>query len=351
MTDLAADFEFSLEAGRKSAIYRQRLAKGWELFIVWCVGAEVFPEFLKCVDRANGILVRFVQEMFDREERMWLVRHSVLAVQTKYFHLRGRIPRPWDALRGWKRNVRVKSRVPMLTIVLRCLFAEGLLHGLRHPRTAHFYICGAILLRVGFEALLRPQELMALTARDVSFVFFNQAWTAVLAIIDPKNRSSYGTFQFARVYDESVVKWLRWLVAGLPPAVKLWPSGRPRLVWVLDRLLGLGGFENTGYTLGSLRPGKATEMILAGFHPGTVKFSGRWASESAFSVYVQESMAMLVWSKLPPETETELTQSLESVSLLAESPPQVPWSELFTRSRQWRTLGATKKKQRTRKLW
>ena len=35
MTDLAADFESSLDAGRKSAIYRQRLAKGWELFIVW----------------------------------------------------------------------------------------------------------------------------------------------------------------------------------------------------------------------------------------------------------------------------------------------------------------------------
>ena len=336
-----------LETSRTSQVYQDRLCQGWNLLVIWmataCVTVMVFDD----VNLANAILVRFVQDMYEVGERMWLVRHSVLAVQTRFFHLRNRIPRPWDALRGWKKQVRVRSRIPMSSLILDSLFACGLMFGLSHPRFARLYICGVVLLKVGFEALLRPQELLRLRARDVSFVRFEGKLSVVLAISEPKNRGAFGASQFARVQNQSVALWLEWLVRDVPGDVKLWPSDRRRLVNLLGELCRRIEVEELGYTLGSLRPGKATELIMAGVHPGSVKFFGRWASESAFSIYVQESMAMLVWSKLPNNLDTALRSSLAEIETLLSVPPTVPWSTLFNRKSQWRSLIPTKKKLRS----
>ena len=66
------------------------------------------------------------------------------------------------------------------------------------------------------------------------------------------------------------------------------------------------GLGKAGFTLGSLRPGKATDLFLQGKSPDTIKFMAGWKSDSAFSVYIQEAMSMLVWSKVDSRLEATL---------------------------------------------
>jgi len=325
----------ALEEQRTSAVYRHRLEQGWRLFVPRMHRNKLPQEWHEDIRFANEVLAQFVQEMHDGKLPCWLVRHSVLAVQTFHHHLRMKISRPWDALRGWKKELTLRSRRPIPELLFEGIFAEGLMYGLAHRKMAVYYIVGVILFRVGFEALLRPAEILRLQAGDVKIVTFNGVKSAVLAIRDPKNYAAFGAYQFARVTNPVVASWLEWLISGLPSRAKLWPSSRLRLVRVWNHLLERLEMLHLHLTLGSLRPGKATAMILAGEHPATVQFAGRWASQTPFHVYVQEASAMLVWTALPGGFEIELRSSLKVAQHLLASRPQVPWHSIFDRKVQW----------------
>ena len=302
--------------------------------------------WLDNLDNTNHVMAKFVQEMHDNHVKIWLVRHSILAVQTRFFALRNNIPRPWDTLRGWQRELSVRSRAPVPELLLQGIFAEGLSVGLSGGASAGYFIMGVILFMVAYEALLRPAELLRLKISDVKFVSFEGKLSCVLALRDPKNRSALGAFQFARVTSMPVSLWLRWMVASVPDPVRLWPSTRAKLVWVWQLLLRRLGLEHLRLTPGGLRPGKATQLILEGVHPGTIKFAGRWASDSSFHVYIQESMAMLVWTQLPLHYETSLRSGLENVRNQLLSPPSRSWEHFFNRNRQWLTMRGGKPKSR-----
>eukprot|EP00973_Karenia_brevis_P073574 10223105-Karenia_brevis.AAC.1 len=52
---------------------------------------------------------------------------------------------------------------------------------------------------------------------------------------------------------------------------------------------------------------------------------GRWASDTSFSVYLQEAMAMLVWTEVPSNLRLNLDQLGTKVW---ELPPRAPWMSL-----------------------
>ena len=335
---------FSLEEKRTTQVYRDRLDSGWALFDIWLRRQTDRSHWLDDLETTNYMLTNFVQDMFEGGEKIWLVRHAVLAVQTRFFALRSKIPRPWDALRGWKRTISVRSRVPVPELLLSGIFAEGLSVGLSGSKSAGYFVIGVVLFMVAYEGLLRPAELLRLRACDVKFVWFEGKLSCVLALRDPKNRSALGASQFARIASEPVALWLKWLLEGVPGPVRLWTSTRAKLVWVWNVLLDRLGVAHLRLTLGSMRPGKATQLILAGVHPGTVKFAGRWASDSSFHIYIQESMAMLIWSHLPDGYEDKLRAGLKLVEAQLLAPPTDPWQDFFNRNRQWRTMRVGKRK-------
>lgn len=312
----------ALEEQRTSVVYRRRLEQGWNLFVPWVHRRSLPSAWHEDTRLANEVLAQFVQEMHDGKVPCWLVRHSVLAVQTYYHHLRMRIPRPWDALRGWKKELTLRSRRPIPELLLEGIFAEGLKYGLVHRKLACYYIVAVILFRVGLEALLRPAEILRLRAGDIKIVTFNNIKSAVLAIRDPKNYAAFGAYQFARVTNPVVASWLEWLVADLPGRTKLWGSTRIRLVRVWNHLLERLETADLLLTLGSLRPGKATAMILEGAHPTTVQFAGRWASQTSFHVYVQESSAMLVWTALPKVLRPNCVAASNPLSICSQRRPR-----------------------------
>ena len=176
------------------------------MFRNWYLGSTWSSRSINSFDGANALLVAFVEAMHDKGERFWLTRHGILAVQTRFQALRGRIPRPWDALRGWKQELRVRSRVPMSPLILEGIFGAGLARVTMGGRMNGYLLAGIVLLLVGFEVLLRPIEILRLRARDIQIAWFEGAPSAVIAKVDPKNRSAMGAYQFARVQCSRVAR-------------------------------------------------------------------------------------------------------------------------------------------------
>ena len=129
----------------------------------------------------------------------------------------------WDCLKTWEMRQPSWSRVPMPILILRTLFASTLLMALSEL-TAQWYTF-EVLIRFGFMGLLRPIELMKLRAEDV---WLSQSeWeprVLFLRLVEPKNMSGLGRYQFTSIDEPESVAWVEWLVKAMPPEGHLWPG-------------------------------------------------------------------------------------------------------------------------------
>jgi len=88
----------------------------------------------------------------------------------------------------------------------------------------------AVTTRLGFYSLLRPGELLALSASDIKIVRRPTcAPVVVIAIARPKTAHVLGAgkVQVATTSDEGTVNWVSFYLALLSPRDKLWPRSRP----------------------------------------------------------------------------------------------------------------------------
>ena len=332
--------ETALEQNRLSGAYRDRLKKGLEHFRCW-IGLHK-PKALRWeedVQAVNQVLADYVNACRLRGESMWLPKHAILAVQTWIPGYRGKLHRPWDCLRTWRAQEFLGSRPPLQREILYGLFGVALDLAFAGGTNVHLWFCFGILVRVGYSALLRPGELLALRARDVLFSWdsIRGQNVAVLALEHPKNAKAMGLSQFTTVDDPAVARWLQWLVADVPSDYSLWPSSRNAFLSCWRHALDVLGLTNLNFTPGSLRPGGATTLFLEGMEVARLKFRGRWKSESALSCYIQEAVSTLVWNQVSTKSRLVLKQWEQVVSFCWSTPPQVPWSRFFNRGRQWRS--------------
>ena len=113
----------------------------------------------------------------------------------------------------------------------------------------------AILVRLGFHCLLRPAEILKLTAGDIRLpVSAYEPRRVVIRLMDPKNRSSLGCFQFVMVDDEGLVGWLHWYLSGVNESVKLWPGFSAQFSKRFRHTLARLGLQRLPITPGCLRP-------------------------------------------------------------------------------------------------
>ena len=94
-------------------------------------------------------------------------RNAILSIQSVRRELRGKLGRCWDCIRAWQFETPLKSRVPMPEDLVRALFAiaEGL--AATKDREVLTRFAFALLIRVGFECLLRPGELLKSKVKDL----------------------------------------------------------------------------------------------------------------------------------------------------------------------------------------
>ena len=331
--------ETTLERTRTSPAYRQKLDAGWCLFAEWCMTSGVSLQDSLCSTlSADQRIAEFVNIAFEVGHPLWLVKHAVLACQTRYRFLKGNIPRSWDCLRSWQAQKAWRNRVPITPELMRTVFTAALNWALIDSSLAQLLFPFCVLVRVGFHGLLRPGEIANLVAGDVRLPLSPaNGEAAVIAIRSPKTRFHYGRKQFALITDVGTVAYLRWLVADLPPHVKLWPSDANRFRSLFASVLRKAGLANLPITPASLRAGGATDMIVRQVDIGRLKFLGRWKSQGTLDSYVQEAVAQLVALHLDDCQRSIITTALAASEHCWQTPPVLPWTCLFSRARQWRS--------------
>ena len=100
----------------------------------------------------------------------------------------------------------------------------------------------------------------------------------------------------------------------------------------------LSNLESLKLGPGSLRPGGATQMLIEGHGVGTIQHAGRWASEKSLHVYLQEAVSAFVLSSVDVAQTEAFEYIVASQRALVHAPLPCPWTQYFSRSKQWLTL-------------
>lgn len=238
----------------------------------------------------------------------------------------------------WRGTLSFRKRAPMHEDMLKAAFAICLSLAFDGAKDIGWILPFAILMRLGFYALLRPGEMQALRAGDLRFVWSAGVLLTLCAIRDSKNKGAFGRLQFSICWDTATSLWLQWLIKGMPCDCRIWSSIGPRFREIFRRIMKLTGRDALGLTPASLRPGGTTFYFLLGIPIANIRYLGRWRSETSLSFYVQEVMVFFIWSQLDEEAEAAISGIIELSLDSLSRPPSMSWFHLFSRARQWQAL-------------
>ena len=170
-------------------------------------------------------LIGFIQAAYDSHVPFWLALHGVLAMQTRYRHLRGHLRDVWDSLLSWRMVRPVSSRTPArLEVVQGLSYLSVATAFISSPTPSYLCYAFALAVRLAFFGLLRPKELFALKVGDLvlpSIGTFRSLNVAIVRVLDPKNKFHMGRVQVRIIRDHPTIAWACWLVSSLPRLVNL----------------------------------------------------------------------------------------------------------------------------------
>ena len=305
--------------------YRDRLEKGELLFRVFCRRNGSSPEQVAHdPDLASDWLVRYLQWAFDQDEPFSKALHAILAMQTKFRHLRGKLKATWDSIMSWKMTRGVSSRVPARLEIVRALsYTAALAAWTNSLGAVPLWMAFCFCVRVAFFSLLRPKELFGLRRRHLQMLgpgCFRDLAVLLLRIDDPKNKYHLGRVQVRLVRDPPTISWAIWLFASAPPNFPVWPSTPSAFRRFMSRLCHFLHLKNVGLTPSSFQAGGATRLLEEGHPVSSIRFQGGWASERSLSPYLQEADAASTLLSLPSADAFRLETVLDALAF-AEWPP------------------------------
>lgn len=160
----------------------------------------------------------------------------------------------------------------------------------------------AILLLVGFDAFLRSGELFGILKKDI-MLFKGHA---MIRLPSTKSGSRQGHTEMVIVRSRVAVTWLTALASRLKPGQPLTRRNPFQLRALLKDLLRGFGLEDRGFNWYSLRRGGASwDFMSHGLMEKTL-LRGRWQSNKAARVYVQDAAAALADLRLSSEQKEVL---------------------------------------------
>ena len=314
-----------LEQTRLTSAYRRRLRLCWATCLDWLVASGIDWESLTSSPPAfDAVLVRYVEFCHKTHVPHYVAKHGILFAQWMYRGLHGELPRTWDALKSWHMAKPWKPRVPIAFEAIQYLFLCGLnlWTTVQRESKAFSYFVVGFLMWVAFEGLLRPGELLNLRMSDVRVLSTGGRMVVVIAIKKPKTRSHMGRVQFSIIRNEGLAKWMSWFKALVDrPEKPLWSRTATRFRATLKDMLRLLKLDKLGYTVASCRSGGATFRFMQGESVERLQFQGRWASTSSLKSYIQESMAWLCWSAIPPPLEQKIMTVIHHHAAAFREPP------------------------------
>ena len=322
----------NLQRDRLSSAYRTRLTQAAAGFDTWCRKQGLrLDRLAKDPQRMSETLVAYVQHLHDAGSALWVATHAVLAMQTMFRPLRGRLRAAWDSVLSWRMQAPVKSRVPMPEKIMLALCRYAVLAAVSLD-TQHSLIWWNFMavLRLSFHGLLRPKEIFGPFCSDVRASgpgSLLHSDVAVLTIREPKNRAHMGRLQVRLIREPTTVRWICWLTESLPGGSPLWLFSPQRFRKCLKEGLEFFSLGALRLTAASLRAGGATRLLELGVPVANIKIAGCWASERALASYLQEAEAAGALLKL---SGPQLRRLETFLSRLAHTdlPPAVAFASL-----------------------
>ena len=314
-----------LEKNRTSRVYRDRLLQGRDLLLRWLFLVNLrLTDLVQTPLLLDASLAEFVNYCQHHKVQLWLVRHSVLYIQTQWRNLRHCLPRAWDCISSWSSELPTSNRKPVPHKMLLALSVVALSWGYEGNQWSRLLIIFSVLVRIGFFSMLRTGELLRLRVVDIC-VDATEQGNVVIGIRKPKNRKFMGRNQFALLEDRGTIAWLKWLIADLPSDCPLWPSNAAIFRSMFRRILSRIGLDDNLLTAGCLRPGGVTFAVLEGMEVARVKFRARWKSEASLAAYIQEAVSQQVWLGVPSNLRQRVHELVQGGAPYLSTPPSLPW--------------------------
>ena len=267
-------------------------------FIEWAIDHNEDPMDEHELD---SCLHEYIQWLYDEGRSKSLAKNAIAGLGLYLPRLRKFLPTSRLALRGWS-NVEPVQSYPPLTWELTCLLAAH--SSEKSPDLARMGI-GVVL---AFDCLLRVSELVNLRREDIGFVGDERMGefeadakgqsnkTEAIVVI---RHAKTGKNQWVELFDASLIKLLRGLVAVTKPGEFLFPYSASVFRRELKSSCAALGLSPL-YVPHSLRHGGATRYRHhKGWSVESVAHRGRWVSCKSARIYIQSGVAMLLAMKVP----------------------------------------------------
>jgi hypothetical protein len=323
----------SLATVNYSSGYLASLAAGLHWLANFMVRCRVGISYKDSVDKVDATLAGVVQAAWEDKQKLHLVVHGVLGLQ-KRLRISGALLRStWQRIEGWRSLKGGKTRVPLTRHILEgmVLTAWGMGQG-GGCEAAFEWWCGGLAWWLCFVALLRPSELLGLRCMDVIFPEGEGGEDpgVVLVIQQPKTRRIWKS-QFVLIDDVRLLAWLRWwakMVCKRGPESPFFPIRATRWRKLFGILITLLGLEKSGFTLGSLRSGGATNHFRTHRNIGHLQYLGRWHSARTLEHYLHEAYAAMTASALSDRSK-QLLSDMQGFKHWLLGPPGMSACKLF----------------------
>ncbi len=338
-----------LQRDRLSVGYRKTQDVSFDRLKLWCVlHSKPLPETIVAEESTvNRLLVDHVQFLYDEKYGVSAGRHAILAMQTRFRALRGRLREAWDSVRSWEQLAPIRLRTPIPDLVLEAMFAFAMITGFTSTgRAMRDWISFGVGLLTCFDGLLRPGEWAILTASKVMMPtsrLQRLVQRGLLTVTNGKNRRVFGRIQIAMVDRPTT---LSWLMSGMEGHCRLLPGGTSAFRRLFSLTIKALGLESLRLTPASLRAGGAASRFATGMQLGQLKWWGRWASLTTLEHYAQESAATMVMMTLESDVLDRL-EAIVSAGKVFLQPPSAKWQTFFSRASQrlpprWTSPGSRK---------
>ena len=121
---------------------------------------------------ANRFLISYIHYLCERRKPISWARHVVLAIQHNRRHLKGKSRAAWDSVESWQMEIELRILLPLPEVVRDAVFYLASALGFSAADCDQRVLAGglislAILVDLGFDALLRTGEMYGVTAGRV----------------------------------------------------------------------------------------------------------------------------------------------------------------------------------------
>ena len=212
-------------------------------------------------------------------------------------HLKGKLKMSWRLMKTWATH-EVPNRAPPLA--LDCLYV---IVGYALFKKWHTF---ALSLLLGFHALLRTGELLALKARHVSIA--SPKGPAVVSLGLTKSGKRQGVAESVTIHSDDVCRRLfQWKSAASPDMLLCGQSHqwRKRFADVIKAVK----FDRFDFRPYSLRRGGATHLFQVQGRFDALLVLGRWQAAATARIYINSGLAVLAEITIPWDAFTRNLRS------------------------------------------